>query len=532
MKIVITGSKASGKSTVGKKLADRLGLPFIETDGHLEELYFSETGARRTCREICSLEGESSFRAREKAAVRDLAERDWCVIATGGGSMLDPESRESLLGGAISILLKAPVHLLWERLQSTGLPPFLSCTDGLREYEERVQRLHEAVEHRCDIVFTVTADNQDSAHEALLERISELMFTRMHSPSTFGEIIRVTTFGESHGPAVGAVLDGIPPNIPLSEEDIQREMDRRRPGQSAVSTPRNEEDRVHILSGIFNGVTTGSSVCMLVYSRDQDSSRYDSLKDVFRPGHADFTFWKKYGIRDHRGGGRSSGRETAGRVAAGAVAKKLLLEKGIRIIAYAEEIASIRGEAEDFNAIERNPVRAADARAAAAMERAILDAQRARDSVGGIVRLIVKNAPAGLGDPVFFKLDARLGMAFFSIGAVKGVEFGSGFDAARRRGSANNDAMRDGAFLSNNAGGVLGGISTGADIVARIAVKPTPSIAQEQITIDESGADRTIAVHGRHDPCIVPRIIPVIESMTALVLLDAFAIQRQLRKQG
>lgn len=169
MKIVITGSKASGKSTVGKKLADRLGLPFIETDGHLEELYFSETGARRTCREICSLEGESSFRAREKAAVRDLAERDWCVIATGGGSMLDPESRESLLGGAISILLKAPVHLLWERLQSTGLPPFLSCTDGLREYEERVQRLHEAVEHRCDIVFTVTADNQDSATKPCLK---------------------------------------------------------------------------------------------------------------------------------------------------------------------------------------------------------------------------------------------------------------------------------------------------------------------------------------------------------------------------
>ena len=304
------------------------------------------------------------------------------------------------------------MHLLWERLQSTGLPPFLSCADGLREYEERVQRLHEAVEHRCDIVFTVTADKQGSAHEALLERISELMFTRMHSPNTFGEIIRVTTFGESHGPAVGAVLDGIPPNIPLSEEDIQREMDRRRPGQSAVSTPRNEEDRVHILSGIFNGVTTGSPVCMLVYNRDQDSSRYDSLKDVFRPGHADFTFWKKYGIRDHRGGGRSSGRETAGRVAAGAVAKKLLLEKGIRIIAYAEEIAAIRGEAEDFNAIERNPVRAADARAAAAMERAILDAQRARDSVGGIVRLIVKNAPAGLGDPVSSLMRAS-GWRFF-----------------------------------------------------------------------------------------------------------------------
>jgi chorismate synthase len=268
---------------------------------------------------------------------------------------------------------------------------------------------------------------------------------------------------------------------------------------------------------------------MIIYNRDQDPSKYDAIRDLFRPGHADFTFWKKYGIRDHRGGGRSSGRETAGRVAAGAVAKKLLSEQGIRVVAFAEEVAGIKGGAEDYDAIEKNPVRAADPVKAREMEEAVLSARREKDSVGGIVKLVVKNLPAGVGDPVFYKLDARLGMALFSIGAVKGVEFGSGFASARERGSRNNDAMEGGRFLSNHAGGILGGISTGEDIIVRIAVRPTPSVGVEQKTMDTSGRDRTIAVEGRHDPCIVPRIVPVVEAMASLVILDALEIQERIR---
>ncbi|HSV96030.1 MAG TPA: chorismate synthase [Spirochaetota bacterium] len=351
----------------------------------------------------------------------------------------------------------------------------------------------------------------------------------MRSPSSFGEVLRVTTFGESHGPAVGAVLDGVPPMVELSEVDIQRELDRRRPGQSAVTTPRAEEDRVHILSGVFEGKTTGAPICMLIYNKDQDSSKYEAIRDVFRPGHADFTLWKKFGIRDHRGGGRSSGRETAGRVAAGAVAKKLLAEHGISVTAFAQEIAGIRGEVEDLGFIESNPVRAADPSAAKLMEEAIIRARAEKDSVGGVVRLVVRGVPAGLGDPVFYKIDARLAMALFSIGAVKGVEIGAGFKSARLRGSENNDPMRDGAFLSNNAGGILGGITTGADIVACVAVKPTPSIFRGQDTVDTDGNSRSISVEGRHDPCIVPRIVPVVEAMAAIVLLDALEIQRKIK---
>jgi chorismate synthase len=286
---------------------------------------------------------------------------------------------------------------------------------------------------------------------------------------------------------------------------------------------------VRILSGVFDGKTTGTPVCIVVFNEDKDSSKYDEIRELFRPGHADFTFWKKYGIRDHRGGGRSSGRETAARVAAGAIAKKILSEKGIEIIAYAEEIAGIKGSIVDFGYIEKNPVRAADPEAEPLMEAAIRKARTEGDSVGGIVRLIVKNVPHGLGDPVFYKLDARLGMAFFSIGAVKGVEIGSGFESSRVRGSMNNDQIENGQFLTNNAGGILGGISTGQDITARIAVKPTPSIHKAQKTVDTEGHNRTIEIEGRHDPCIVPRIIPVVESMTALVILDALEIQSRIK---
>lgn len=532
MKIVLTGPKCSGKSTIGGRLAEILGLPFVETDSHLEDRYCAETGDRRSCREICADEGEASFRAREADAATDIAARDWCVVATGGGTMLDPETRSLLVSGSMLVLIKAPVHLLWERMQKTGLPPFLRCADGLSEYQERVRRLYEATAHLADIVFTVTSENEGEAHLLLADRIAEATLRRMRSPSSFGEVVRVTTFGESHGPAVGAVLDGVPPMVEISEADIQRELDRRRPGQSAVTTPRSEEDRAHILSGVFEGRTTGAPICVLVYNRDQDPSKYEAIREVFRPGHADFTFWKKYGIRDHRGGGRSSGRETAGRVAAGAVARKILAERGITITAFAQEIAGVRGEVEDLGFIERNPVRAADPAAAGLMEEAVLRARADKDSVGGVVKLIARGVPAGLGDPVFFKMDARLAMAIFSIGAVKGVEIGSGFDAARMRGSENNDHMRDGAFLSNNAGGILGGITTGADITLRVAVKPTPSIFREQETIDTRGAARTVAVEGRHDPCIVPRIVPVVEAMAALVLLDALEIQSKIGGAG
>ncbi|MCX7679302.1 MAG: chorismate synthase [Spirochaetes bacterium] len=352
------------------------------------------------------------------------------------------------------------------------------------------------------------------------------------SPNTFGHILRVTTFGESHGKALGAVIDGMLPGIPLKEEDIQSQLNRRRPGQSYVTTPRQEHDTVSILSGVFDGKTTGTPICMIVYNKDQDPSVYNAVKDVFRPGHADFTFWKKFGIRDHRGGGRSSGRETLARVAAGAIALRMLRERGIDVFAFAEEIGGIKGNKIEKSFIEKNPVRAADPDKAKEMEEAIALAMEMRDSLGGIVRCIVQGVPAGLGDPVFYKLDARLAMAVMSIGAVKGIEFGSGFDAARKKGSENNDQMANGVFLTNNAGGILGGISTGQDIVMRIAVKPTPSIGKMQRTMDVEGKNVEISIKGRHDPCIVPRIIPVIESMVALVIYDCLALQARIGKSS
>lgn len=527
MKIIITGPKASGKTTLGRMTAERLGTPFFDTDTVIEELYEQNHGERLTFREIYGALGEEKFRSLEADAAWTLSEKDWCVISTGGSTLKNGRSRSLLLPGSILVLIKAESGALWARIKNDGIPAFLSGPDGFAKMEERNRDLYEMLEHRADIVCAVSGDSEEDAGR-IVDEIAGQMLLGMRSPSTFGEIIRTTTFGESHGPAVGAVMDGLKPGIEISESDIQRELDRRRPGQSGVTTTRAEGDRVRILSGVFEGKTTGTPICMVVFNEDQDSSKYDALRDVFRPGHADFTFWKKYGLRDHRGGGRSSGRETVGRVATGALAKKLLQESGIEITAFAEEIGGIIGTKADFSFIEKNPVRAADPDAAIAMEEAVLAARAEGDSVGGIVKLVVKGAPAGLGDPVFYKLDARLGMAYFSIGAVKGVEFGSGFGSARMKGSANNDRMEKGEFASNNAGGILGGISTGRDIVARIAVKPTPSIRKEQNTLDTAGGDRSIAIEGRHDPCIVPRIIPVIEAMTALVLLDAREIQRRI----
>jgi chorismate synthase len=352
--------------------------------------------------------------------------------------------------------------------------------------------------------------------------------------NTFGTRFRITTFGESHGRAVGVVIDGVRPGLPIDTRFIQRELDRRRPGQSKITTARNEPDEVEILSGVFEGKTTGTPICMVIWNKDQRPGAYEKIKDVFRPGHAGYTYLIKYGISDFRGGGRSSGRETAGRVAAGAVAKSLLEKRGIRMYGYTLEAGGIRARKIDYKEIEKNPLRCPDPVAAKKMERRVLRAKEEGDSVGGIVEVVVKNPPAGLGEPVFDKLEADLAKALMSIGAIKGFEIGNGFAAARLRGSRNNDAMyfdkktKRIRTRTNNAGGIAGGISNGEDIVVRIAVKPASSITREQETVTVGGRSATISVEGRHDPCICPRVVPVAEAMVALTLFDHLTRQKLL----
>jgi chorismate synthase len=348
------------------------------------------------------------------------------------------------------------------------------------------------------------------------------------SSNTFGRYLRLTTFGESHGPAVGAVLDGLPPRLKLDLTGVQRELDRRRPGASSVASARREPDRVQVLSGLFDGQTTGAPICMVIASEDARPADYEPLRELLRPGHADATYRQKYGIRDWRGGGRASGRETAARVAAGAVARQLLAPLGVRVVGQVIELAGIVAVAPDPTAAPKSPVRCGDPEAAARMEAAIEQARAEGDSVGGVVQVIASGVPAGWGDPVFGKLDALLAGALMSIGAVKGVEVGDGFALARMMGSESNDALVPGGFATNRAGGVLGGISTGQDLVLRCAVKPTPSIRKTQTTVDTSGQPATISVQGRHDPCIAPRLVPVAEAMTCLVLADAWLAQRAL----
>ena len=343
--------------------------------------------------------------------------------------------------------------------------------------------------------------------------------------NTFGDVFRITTFGESHGKAVGVIIDGVTPGIELKEADIQRELDRRKPGQSAVTTPRKETDTVHIMSGIFEGKTTGTPLMLLLYNQDMRPEAYDTIKDLFRPGHADFTYEQKYGIRDFRGSGRASGRETAARVAAGAVAKKLLEKRGVRITAYTLRAAGVQCSTIDYAEIEKNPMRAPDPAAAAEMVRRVITLAEEGNSAGGIVECVVEGIEAGIGDPVFDKLDAELARAVMSIGAIKGVEIGSGFSAADMRGNEHNDWRDSGGFLSNNAGGIVGGISTGQQIVFRAAVKPTSSISIPQKTVNRNGEETEIVTEGRHDPCICPRIVPVIESMAAIVLEDQYKRQ-------
>jgi len=349
------------------------------------------------------------------------------------------------------------------------------------------------------------------------------------SPSSFGRSFRIVTFGESHGAGVGVVLDGVKPGLPFDLEAIQAEMDRRRPGQSDLVTPRKEADQVQVLSGVFEGKTTGHPIAMVVFNENQRSGDYKAITDLFRPGHADLTYDRKYGLRDPRGGGRSSGRETLGRVAAGAWAKQQLAALGITVRGFNREIAAIAGTAVDWAFVETNPLRVADP-AAFAAQRAAVEAARAEgDSVGGICEVWIEGLPVGLGDPAFGKLDGLLALACMSIGAVKGVELGAGFESARLRGSQNNDPLGPGGPLKNDAGGTLGGISTGAPVVVRLAVKPTSSISKTQKTIDRDGNPADIATHGRHDPCIAPRIVPVAEAMCALVIYDAWLTQQSLR---
>jgi chorismate synthase len=307
----------------------------------------------------------------------------------------------------------------------------------------------------------------------------------------------------------------------MDETFLQAELDRRRPGQSKVTTQRNEADRAEILSGVFEGKTTGCPLAILIRNSDQHSSDYSNVANLFRPGHADYTYFQKYGIRDYRGGGRSSGRETAARVAAGAVAKMFLKTKGIQVRACALNIAGIKAEKFLWDEVENNIVRSPDPEAAVKMVEAIQQAQLAHDSVGGIVLCELLNVPAGLGEPAFDKLDAELAHAMLSVGAVKGIEFGAGFEVASMRGSENNDAITPEGFSTNNAGGILGGISNGDTIVFKVAVKPTPSIARKQQSIDTNRNPVDVEIKGRHDPCLVPRMVPVIEAMAALVLADA-----------
>ena len=346
--------------------------------------------------------------------------------------------------------------------------------------------------------------------------------------SVFGTMFRISTWGESHGKGVGVTVDGCPAGISLSEEDIQRWLDRRKPGQSKFTTQRNEADQAKILSGVFEGKTTGTPIAIMVGNTDQRSRDYTEIASYYRPGHADYTFDKKYGFRDYRGGGRSSGRETIGRVAGGAVAMKFLREIGIDLYAYTKEIAGVKIDMEKFSrdAIMENTVYMPDMDAAAKAEAALEKLIGEQDSAGGIIECVIRHVPAGLGDPVFEKLDAKLAAAVFSIGAVKGFEIGDGFAVAGSRGSENNDGFcrnSDGSIgkRTNHAGGILGGISDGSDIVFRAAVKPTPSISAVQETVNRDGEEISISVKGRHDPVIVPRAVVVVEAMAALTIADA-----------
>lgn len=354
----------------------------------------------------------------------------------------------------------------------------------------------------------------------------------------FGKLFSITTWGESHGPALGVVIDGCPAGLKISEKEIQKELNRRKPGQSEITTSRREEDKIEILSGVFEGKTTGTPISLIIRNKDQASKDYKKLADTYRPSHADYTYDAKYGLRDHRGGGRSSARETVGRVAAGAIAKKILKTQAkVEILAYVKQVREIRSNVNPdtikLSQIESNAIRCPDQTAAKKMVKLIEKMKKTGDSVGGIIECIIRNVPVGLGSPVFEKLDAKLAKAMLSLPATKGFEIGSGFDAILMTGSKHNDAlMKKGRKIitkSNNAGGVVGGITNGMDIVFRVAFKPTATIFKKQKTVTKGGKDTTLQMTGRHDPCVLPRAVPIVEAMAALVLTDEYLIQKTVQ---
>ena len=350
--------------------------------------------------------------------------------------------------------------------------------------------------------------------------------------NTFGNIFKLTTFGESHGAALGGVIDGCPSGLKIDLNAIQIEMDRRKPGQSAIVTQRKESDTVTFYSGIFEGETTGTPIGFLIHNTDQKSKDYSHIKDSYRPSHADYVYDKKYGKRDYRGGGRSSARETACRVVAGAIAKQIL--SNIKITAYVSSVGEIKIDKHysdlDFSEIEKNPVRCADSNTASLMEEHIREIRKEGDTIGGIVSCVIENTPIGLGEPVFDKLHADLGKAMLSINAVKGFEFGSGFQGTQLKGSQHNDSFNsDGKTKTNNSGGIQGGISNGMDIYFNVAFKPVATIMKAQETIDSSNNVVEMKGKGRHDPCVVPRAVPIVEAMAALVLVDFYLINRTIK---
>jgi chorismate synthase len=350
--------------------------------------------------------------------------------------------------------------------------------------------------------------------------------------NSFGQKLRFSTFGESHGTALGCILDGIPAGLEIDETFIQSELDRRKPGKSEFETARKEADKVEILSGVFEGKATGTPIAMVIYNTNQKSKDYSNIKDVFRPGHADFTYFHKYGLRDYRGGGRSSARETAARVAAGAIAKLMLKELGVEVLSGISEVAGIKAEKFNYSGVKDSIIYALDADVEQSQKDAILEAKNRHDSVGGVSRVLIKNAPIGLGQPMYYKLDGVLADTMMGINAVKAVEIGDGCLSAKSTGSQNNDQIRANGFESNHAGGILGGISNGDDIVLNVYFKPTPSIFQEQHTVTIENEEVDFSLKGRHDPCVAIRGTIVCEAMAALVIADMVLLNMGSNMEG
>lgn len=353
--------------------------------------------------------------------------------------------------------------------------------------------------------------------------------------NTFGTLFKLTSFGESHGKGIGGIIEGVTPGLELDVDFIQNELNRRRPGQSKITTPRDEKDQVEFLSGVFDGKATGTPLAFIVWNKDQKSGDYDNLKEIYRPSHADYTYDVKYGIRDHRGGGRASARETIARVVAGAIAKLMLRQTGLDIKAFVSQVGEIglSKEPDDLTMIEATPVRCPDPETAQKMIEYIDKIRQEKDSVGGVVSCVIKNVPVGLGDPVFDKLHAKLGQAMLSINAVKGFEYGMGFKASSMKGSQHNDEffVKDGQIKAktNRSGGIQGGISNGEDIYFNVAFKPVATILKEQRTVDKQGNETIMKARGRHDPCVVPRAVPIVEAMAAMVIADAWLLNKTYR---